>query len=222
MYGPHSRYREYFDTVDWPDFTDRYNIAPSATVPIVRLAPDGRRVANLLRWGLVPHWAKDPAIGARLNNARAESVADKPSFRSAYRQRRCLVPAAGFYEWQATPEQRKQPWFIRLRHAEPMAMGGLWESWANPDGEILRTFCIVTTAANELMAPIHDRMPVIIAAQDRDVWLGPGVGDPERLQALLAPYQAASMEAFPVSRRVSNAREEGPDLIAPIVTSENS
>jgi len=213
LYGPHSRYRDHFQVDDWPDFPDRYNIAPSLSVPVIRQAPNGRRVADLLRWGLIPNWAKDPAIGAKLNNARGESVTEKPSFRSAYRRRRCIVPASGFYEWQEVPGERKQPWFIHLKADEPMAMGGLWESWTDPaSGEVLRTFCVITTAANELMAPIQDRMPVILRPADWAVWLAPGTAI-EQIAPLVIPAPAESMEAWRVSRKVSSAREDEPGLV---------
>lgn len=209
LYGPVSRLREHFSVDTWPDFGDRYNIAPSLDCPVIRLSPQGERVAHLLRWGLVPHWAKDVGIGAKLNNARAETVAEKPSFRAAFRRRRCLVPASGYYEWQAVPGERKQPWFIRLATDEPLAMGGLWESWQDSGGGVLRSFCVVTTAPNALMQPIHDRMPVIVAKADWDAWLSPASEDPA---ALLSPFPAEAMQAWKVSRRVSNAREEGADL----------
>lgn len=211
LYGPSSRLKEHFGTDDWPDWADRYNMAPSLDVPVVRRAPDRQRVAHLLRWGLVPHWAKDTSIGARLNNARAETVAGKPSFRNAFARRRCLIPACGYYEWQAVPGERKQPWYITLQGDAPMAMGGLWESWMAPDGSVLRTCCVITTGPNEIMAPIHDRMPVIVEPAHWARWLAPDsvdVGD------LLAPLDAGRMQARRVSRAVSNARNEGPELIA--------
>lgn len=213
IFGPHSRYRDHFQVGAWPDVPDRYNVALSMWLPVIRQAPDGRRVADLLRWGLVPNWAKDEAIGAKLNNARGETVSEKPSFRSAYRRRRCIVPAAGFYEWQPVPGQKwKQPWFIRLLAGEPMGMGGLWESWTNPAGEVVRTFCVVTTAANELMAPIHDRMPVVLQPEDWTAWLAPDTA-PEQVAPLVRPAAPETMEAWPVSRKVSSAREDGPELV---------
>ncbi len=211
LYGPSSRLKAHFGTDDWPDWTDRYNVAPSLDVPVVRRAPDGHRVAHLLRWGLVPHWAKDAAIGAKLNNARAETVAAKPSFRSAFARRRCLIPACGYYEWQAAPGERKQPWYIALQGDAPMAMGGLWESWTAPDGSVLRTCCVITTGPNALMAPIHDRMPVIVEPAEWARWLAPDSGD---VRDLLAPLDAGRMQARRVSRAVGNARNEGPELIA--------
>ncbi len=148
-----------FGLDDCVDFPVRYNIPPGTEIPVIRQSPEGKRVLHLLRWGLVPHWAKEPSIGAKLNNARGESVAEKPSFRDAFKRRRCLIPADGFYEWKAEGKT-KQPYYISLKSGKPMAMAGLWESWKAPDGNILRTVCVVTTAANTVMKAIHDRMPV--------------------------------------------------------------
>jgi len=215
LYGPQSRYRGHFDVEAWPDFGARYNIAPSLWVPIVRRSPEGRRVADLLRWGLVPHWAQDESIGARLINARGESMAEKPSFRSAYRHRRCLVPAEGFYEWQAVPGQKwKQPWFVRVADGAPMALGGLWESWTDAQGAILRSFAIVTVAANATMAPIHERMPLLLAPGDFERWLDPAC-DPARVAALVAPAPASAIEVRRVGRKVSDARQDDAGLIEP-------
>jgi putative SOS response-associated peptidase YedK len=214
LYGPHSRYRDDFGVSDWPDFADHYNIAPSLSVPVIRQAPDGRLSADLLRWGLVPHWAKDAAVGSKLNNARSETIAEKPSFRAAYRQRRCLVPACGFYEWQAVAGARKQPWFIRLRGNRVMAMAGIWESWRTPEGGLLRSFCVITTSANGVMAPIHDRMPVIVAPADRAAWLDPAT-DVAQLAPLMHPAVDAELEAWPVSRAVSSAGRNEPQLVQP-------
>ena len=204
----------YFGLDSSTGYGPHYNIAPSASVPVIRQSPQGQRVADLLRWGLIPNWSKDPMVGARLNNARAESITEKPSFRSAYRQRRCLIPANGFYEWQEVPGEKKQPWYIHLKGDMPMAMGGLWESWIDPAGEIVRTFCVVTTSSNDVMQPIHERMPVIIAEENWATWLNPKNYD---VGAMLAPYDAAAMEAWPVSRRVSRASEEGEELILPLI-----
>jgi putative SOS response-associated peptidase YedK len=215
LYGNPSRYSENFQTENWPEFPDRYNIAPSSWVPVIRQSPQGSRVTDLLRWGLIPNWSRDEAIGAKLNNARGESVAEKPSFRAAFRRRRCIVPATGFYEWQEVAGQRKQPWYIHLKHDEPMAMGGLWESWTNPEGEIIRTFCVITTGPNAVMAPIHDRMPVILRRADWAAWLAPD-SSPEVVAPLIAAAPADTMEAWPVTRKVSNAREEGAELMAPL------
>ena len=216
LFNSESLLTQYFDLDDWPEFSANYNIAPSLSVPIIRQSPQGKRVAHLLRWGLIPHQSRDPAIGQKLNNARAETVTEKPSFRAAYRQRRCLIPASGYYEWQEVAGAKKQPWYIQLKgekEGTPMAMGGLWESWTNPEGEIVRTFCVITTSPNEVMRPIHERMPVIIPKPAWTTWLNPRFDDAGAIASLLAPYDASLMEARPVSRRVSNAREQGPELI---------
>jgi putative SOS response-associated peptidase YedK len=160
-----------FETEALSDLRPRYNVAPSQNIPIVREESGARRFA-LARWGLVPHWAKDMKIGYSMINARAETVASKPAFRNAFRHRRCLVPADGFYEWQVIPDSKiKQPWFIALRGREPMAFDGLWEKWRSPDGDDVESCSIIVTDANEIMRPIHDRMPVILAPGDWDAWL---------------------------------------------------
>ena len=216
LFSHESLLTQYFDLDDWPAFSACYNIAPSLHVPIIRQSPDGKRVAHLLRWGLIPNKAKDPAIGQKLNNARAETVAQKPSFRAAYRQRRCLIPADGYYEWQEVADERKQPWYIKLKGEAPMAMGGLWESWTSPEGEIVRSFCVITTSANELMQPIHERMPVIIPEHNWSAWLNPRYADVDAVAQMLRPSDTTIMEGWPVSRRMSNGREQGPELITPI------
>ena len=193
------------------DFGSRYNIPPGTDIPVIRQSPEGKRVLHLLRWGLVPHWAKEPSIGAKLNNARGESVAEKPSFRDAFKRRRCLVPANGFYEWK--PEGKiKQPYYISPKDGQPKAMGGLWESWKTPDGGILRTVCIVTVGPNAVMEPIHDRMPVIVPPERWQDWLAAPV---EEIQSLVTPCQAEVLQAWPVSRRVSKTAEDDSGLIEP-------
>lgn len=191
------------------DLKPRYNIPPGTDIAAIRRSPEGKRVLHLLRWGLVPHWANDPAIGNRLNNARGETVADKPSFRGAFQHRRCLIPADGFYEWKAEGKT-KQPYYISLKTGKPLAMAGLWESWRAPDGSILRTCCVVTTGPNEIMAPIHDRMPVIIGPEQWASWLS---GTPEEAQALIRPYHQEGMQAWAVDRRVSRAKDDDEGLI---------
>ncbi len=190
-------------------FKPRYNIPPGTDIAAIRQSPEGKRVLHLLRWGLVPHWARDISIGTRLNNARGETVAEKPSFRDAFKRRRCLIPASGFYEWK-TEDRIKQPYYISLKSGEPMALAGLWESWKAPDGNILRTVCIVTTGANALMESIHERMPVIIGAEHWQDWLAEPV---EKVGKLVAPYPAAGMQAWPVSRRVSKTVDDDAGLI---------
>lgn len=210
--APPAELASYFDLNECADFGPRYNIPPGTDIPVIRQSPEGQRVLHLLRWGLVPHWAKDPGIGAKLNNARGETVAEKPSFRDAFKRRRCLVPASGFYEWK-TEGKLKQPYFISLKSGEPMAMGGLWESWKAPDGSVLRTVCVITTGPNAVMEPIHDRMPVIIPRENWQAWLS---APADEISQLIHPYQAGEMQAWPVSRRVSKTQDDDPGLIEPI------
>ena len=190
----------------------RYNVAP-ATDQLVILCEDGRRAARWHRWGLIPHWAKDPAIAYKTINARGESVAAKPAFRAAFRQRRCLVPASGFYEWKVQ-DGGKQPYLIRPRGGGLLSFAGLWESWAGPEGEV-RSFTIITTEPNELMARIHDRMPAIIPREQHARWLDPALRDAAAIQPLIASCPAAELEAIPVGREINNARNQGPELIEP-------
>jgi putative SOS response-associated peptidase YedK len=190
----------------------RYNIAPTQTVIVVN--DDGTRHLTQMRWGLIPSWAKDPAIGNRMINARAETVATKPAFRAALRKRRCLIPADGFYEWQPVG-RRKQPVFIALKTREPFSFAGLWESWTSPEEEEIKTCTIITTEANVLLKPIHDRMPAILSREAEAVWLDPTIQDPERLLPYLKPYQAEEMEVYAVSTKVNSPANEGPVCIEP-------
>ena len=191
----------------------RFNIAPTSEVLVVRAAADGERASGLLRWGLVPRWAKDPKLATRLNNARGETVAQKPSFRDAYRRRRCLVPANGFYEWQRIGS-RKQPYYIAPAQGTLFAFAGLWERWEG-DGGALETCAIVTTDANAPMQAIHDRMPVILAPQAYARWLDcRTVAD---VSDLLVPAPAQAIRAHPVSSAVNRASNESPELIEPLV-----
>lgn len=205
-----------FSVVRVPAFPRRWNVAPQSEVPVVHETREGERVAELMRWGLLPHWAKDPALGRKLNNARAESAFDKPAFRQAIRRRRCLLPASGFYEWQATPGG-KQPWFVTPRGDLPFAMAGLFEAW-RPDesSEWALTCCVLTTSPNALMAPIHDRMPVMVAPADWARWLARDVTEREAIEPLLGPADASTMQAWPVSRAVNRGSAEGESLIAPL------
>lgn len=191
----------------------RFNIAPTTEVLVVRADADGARTPAQVRWGLVPHWAKDSKLAARLNNARGETVAQKPSFRDAYRRRRCLVPANGFYEWKRV-EMRKQPYYISPVHGDLFAFAGLWERWDGPDGS-LETCAIVTTAANTLIQPIHDRMPVIVPPRHHARWLecvpGRDVAD------LLVPCPPELIRVHAVNTAVNRASNDSPELIAPLV-----
>ncbi len=219
LHGPQSRLKEYFDLRERAEWQARYNIAPQSDVLVIRQRPGLGRVGQAVRWGLIPRWAKDASIGLKLNNARAETVAEKPSFKSSFERHRCLIPANGFYEWQAVEEggrTRKQPWYIRpARDGEFLAMAGLLAAWRSPQGEDIVSTCVITTTPNELMATIHDRMPVLLAPGQFDAWLDPAWRDVEALKAWLKPAPAASLVAHAVSTRVSNARNEGEELIEP-------
>ncbi|MGA7802125.1 MAG: SOS response-associated peptidase [Gammaproteobacteria bacterium] len=208
---PAERIAEHFQLASVPVLPPRYNIAPGQAVAAVCAAGDGREL-TWLRWGLVPAWAKDPKIGYRMINARAESLAERPAYRAAFRQRRCLVPADGFYEWKGTGRGR-QPYYIRLRDGRPFAIAGLWEHWRSTDGEVIESVTLVTTATNALLAPLHDRMPVLLAPETCAAWLAPQTQDPQRLAALLRPYPADAMAAHPVSLRVNNTPEDDAGLI---------
>jgi putative SOS response-associated peptidase YedK len=200
------------DVVIAAELSPRYNIAPSQPVAVIA-NNDPRRIV-FFRWGLVPSWAQDPSIGSRLINARAETLAQKLAFRAAYRSRRCLVLADGFYEWRKEGG-RKQPFYVRLRSGKPFAFAGLWESWRSPQDETLLSCAIITTDANELLSPIHDRMPVILDPAAYDLWLDPAARSPIDLQKWLRPYPAAEMVAYAVSPRVNNPDNEGPENLKP-------
>jgi len=196
------------------DVKKRYNIAPTQAAPVVRLArrdesgSEPPRELAMLRWGLVPSWAKELAVGTQMINARAETVAEKPAFRKALEKRRCIVPATGFYEWQGAPGQ-KQPYAITFPEAPVFAFAGLWERWRPESGEPVDTFTIVTTDANETVGSIHDRMPVILSPEQADIWLSP---DASAARALLGPFKGETkMRA--VTRRMSNSRFEGPECL---------
>ena len=207
---------EEFGVEEVPTLSPRYNIAPSQAVAAVRNPRGGSaRSAGLLHWGLIPSWAKDPSIGNRMINARAETAAVKPAFRSAIRSRRCLVPADGFYEWKRTGG-RKQPYYIRRRDGRIFAFAGLWESWEGPGGAAVESCAILTTLPNDLLRPIHDRMPVLVSPRDYDLWLSPEARDPEALAPLFCPYPSEEMIAFPVGTAVNNPKRDSPDLIEPL------
>jgi len=200
---------------DMPWFAPTYNAAPQSVQPVVRLGGDsGSREFALLRWGLVPFWAKDSKPGYSTFNARSEEVAGKPAYREALKKRRCLVPADAFYEWQRLGPKTKHPFAIGLKSGQPCAFAGLWDRWEPKDGEPLETFTILTTDPNAVMEPIHNRMPVILEPRDYDRWLEPG--DPARPPAdLLRPFPAEQMCAWPVSDRVGNVRNNDPRLLEP-------
>ncbi len=197
-----------FDLDELPDWQPRYNIAPTQQIPAI-VAPHHFKT---LRWGLIPAWAKDLTIGAKLINARAETVSDKPSFRDAFKRRRCLIVADGYYEWKKQTG-KKQPFYFQLQTREPFAFAGLWERWNSPDGEALETCTIITTEANELAATVHDRMPVILNSEDYDRWLDPTF---ESARSLLHSYPSQAMQTYAVSPSVNRPAHDAPDCIAKI------
>jgi putative SOS response-associated peptidase YedK len=208
-----------------PNVPANWNAAPTEDLPVVRYdAKAGERSLDMLRWGLVPYWAKDIKIGFSTINAKAESIETKPAFREAFRRRRCLVAIDSFYEWQKRGGDElggdkrgdKQPYAVALAEGRLMALAGLWENWRSPDGEWLRSCTIVTTAANDLLAPLHDRMPVILDRPAWPAWLGEAAADAERLKALLVPYPAERMVIWPVSKRVGNVKNKDPGLVEPV------
>lgn len=191
----------------------RYNIAPSQQGPIVRASPEGGRELVLMRWGLVPRWSKEPKVSYSTINAMAETVHLKPAYRAAFRRRRCLVPASGWYEWEETPPGRR-PWFFKPKAGDLLAFAGIWERWGEGE-EAFDSYSVIVTEANELAKPIHQRMPVVLSPEDYDFWLDPAVTEPEALRPLLAPCPSEWLEAHPVSARVNSPQNDEPALIAP-------
>ena len=194
------------------EYRPAYNTAP--TDRVLGVTHEGRRAAEMLRWGLVPSWAKDVKVGARMINARAEGVATSGAFRQSFRRRRCLVLADGFYEWVRSAGGRTA-YRIGLKDWEPFAFAGLWSAWCSPDGDTVSSCSIITCPPNDLVAPIHDRMPVILSEADEGAWLDPALDDQGALLALLAPYPAEGMEAYRVSSAVNSVRNRGPECLAP-------
>ncbi len=216
LYGPQSRYREHFGVDDEFDLAPRFNVAPSALMPVLRESEDGRRSFVAARWGLIPSWAKDVAGMRKPINARAETAAVKPMFRHAFMRSRVLVPADAFYEWQVV-DGGKQPYLIHMRDGAPFGMAGLLERWQGPDGEQV-TFTILTTTANAVVARLHDRMPVIVRPEDYGRWLDARLVDVAELQGMLCPYPEQAMAAYPVSRRLNSPANDGPELLEPLPT----
>jgi len=215
LYSSPAAVAQEFGLAEVPELFPRFNIAPTQTVAVVREMPDaqGRELA-FLRWGLIPHWADDPSIGNRMINARSETAAAKPSFRKAFRARRCLVVADGFYEWQKT-SGGKQPYLIGLKSNRPFGLAGLWERW-DKQGEPVESCTILTTEPNELMRPIHDRMPVIIPKEQYGLWLDPRCQDAGELAQLLRPFPSDGLRAYQVSSVVNNARNDVPECVTAI------
>jgi putative SOS response-associated peptidase YedK len=226
--APADSVRRAFDLPDeadavWNALTPRYNVAPTQQVPVVRISASAEqpevmhRNLRPMRWGLVPHWADDPKIGNRLINARCETVATKPAYRAAFRSRRCLVPATGFYEWQKLDAKTRQPWLIRRKGGAIFAFAGLWERWSPKEGgEAMDSFTVITGGANSVAGRIHDRMPVILPDSAWSTWLDPET-DRRTLLDLLVPLPAEETEAFEVSRRVNSPRNEDPECVRPVL-----
>lgn len=213
--GLSGNFRERFEVENEIPLEDRYNVAPGQLVPVdVRKSPD---LAENMKWGLIPFWAKDPRIAYKLINARAESAATKPSFRKAFRTQRCLVPANGFYEWKTG--NGKTPYFIHRKDAALFAFAGLYDIWKDAEGYEVKTFTILTVQPNSLVSAIHNRMPAILKEEDEEIWLDPQIQDPATLLPLLAPFNPAEMEAYPVSTAVNSARNEGKELIKRMMSS---
>jgi putative SOS response-associated peptidase YedK len=208
-----------FELPELPFLPPRYNMAPTQQAAVVRVTePGGPRHLDLLKWGLIPYWAKEASIGNRMINARAESVAEKPAYRFSFKKKRCLVAADGFYEWKKEGKA-KQPFLIRRRDGKPFAFAGLWSTWKDAEhgGQPVETFTILTTSPNELMSPIHDRMPVILDRENFALWLDPGMEDAEKLQPLLVAHSVDDFEAFAVSRAVNSPANDFAGCIEPLV-----
>lgn len=198
------------DTADIPDIPPRFNIAPSQDIPVVRQSEKGREVA-MMRWGLLPSWSEDSKAKFSMINARAETVAEKPAYRAAFKKRRCLIPASGYYEWKPAASG-KQPYVIRRKDEGLLALAGIWELWEG-GGEVIESCSIIVTAANKLMSPIHDRMPVILTPNNYSEWLRSETQDIGHLQGILSPYALDDLETYPVSKRVNKPDNDSPDLI---------
>jgi len=203
-----------------PDFLPRYNIAPSSAIAaILEIDEVGKREFVYLRWGLIPSWAKDPAISYKLINARSETVSEKPSFRYAFKHRRCVILADGFYEWQRTEgsKAKKQPYYFTLKDSQFMAFAGLWERWESSEGDLINSCTILTVGANELLQPIHDRMPVILPPPDWDTWLDKSITRGDRLQPLLKPLASELMESHAVGTKVNSPKNNTPECLQPLL-----
>jgi putative SOS response-associated peptidase YedK len=213
---------EYFDCgSDEPDWSPRYNIAPTQPIPVIRQNPkEPIRELSLMRWGLIPSWAKDPAVGASMINARSETASTKPAFRDALKARRCLIPADAFYEWMRTGKT-KQPYCFEVNGGELFAFAGLWDGWKDASGKWIKTCSILTTTPNALTSPVHDRMPVILDPDGYDLWLDPGMRDVSAASELLKPYDARLMRCYPVSTRINQVANDDQECCAPVEFAQN-
>jgi putative SOS response-associated peptidase YedK len=216
LVAPGEAIAELFQLAEIPSLVPRYNIAPTQPVAAVRLSPSsGARELTYFHWGLIPRWAKDPKIGSRMINARSETAAEKPSFRSAFKYRRCLVPADGFYEWQKI-NGRKQPVRIQMKGGRLFAIAGLWEHWLSSDGSEIESCTLLTTEPNDLLDPVHNRMPVLLDPADFDLWLDAKSYQRADVQQLMRPFSGEEMTFYPVSTHVNNPRNEDPHCIEPL------
>jgi len=209
--APKERIKREFQLQEEPLVEARFNIAPTQNIIAVRQSADGREAAEF-KWGLIPSWAKDASMGARLINARSETVTEKPSFREAFKRRRCIIPADGIYEWQRAGG-RKQPFFFHMRDDRVFGFAGLWDKWREEEGEVIESCTILTTEANDVFRPVHDRMPVILPPETYDEWLSDDPRGVEALKELLRPYPSSEIVAYPVSPQVNGPQSQGPDLI---------
>jgi putative SOS response-associated peptidase YedK len=203
-----------FSLIEVPRFEPRYNVSPTQLVAVVRSEGDHNRL-DLLKWGFVPSWSKDLSFGSHLINARSETISEKQAFRHAIKYRRCIIPTSGYFEWEHAGA-RKQPYYIHMADQTPMCLAGIWEAWKAPDNSVIETFAILTTAANKMVATLHDRMPVVLHPDDFPLWLSRNMHDPEQLQQLYIPYQASEMIACKVPDLVNNPRFDSPACIAQV------
>ena len=206
--NPGQQLKQFYNTANAVEYQARYNIAPSLPVITIHGTPAGERLMELMRWGLVPSWSKDPAIGNKMINARAETVEEKPSYRTSFKRRRCIVPASGFFEWHT---KTREPYYFSLGEA-PLSMAGLWDKWASPDGSELLSCTIITTIANKVLAPIHERMPVILDQDALEVWLG-DTEDVPLLKSLLKPYDNDKLKAWAISKLVNSPGNNIPEIL---------
>lgn len=227
-FSPAHIFRMLFQLDEFLELAPQYNIAPGYEVYAIRGIPihneqqqtrpplNFQKEVTTLQWGLIPFWSKDPSIGNKMINARAETVAEKPAFKEAFKKQRCLIPANGFYEWQKLKDGSKQPYFIRFEDKHPMAFGGIWDRWKSLEGKVIQSFSILTTQPNEVMKPIHNRMPVIIDPEKFDVWLNPIINNGEDLQMLLQPYKSSNLIAYKISSYINSPKNQGEQCIAPL------
>jgi putative SOS response-associated peptidase YedK len=208
---------EHFDTADWQDdWSPRYNIAPTQPIPVIRQHPkEPVRQISTMKWGLIPHWAKDASAAASTINARSETAATKPAFRDPLKFRRCLIPADGFYEWKRTGTA-KQPFCFEVNDGELFAFAGLWDGWKNADGQWIKTCSILTTMPNSVTGAVHDRMPVILDRETYDLWLDPGMNEVQVVSEMLKPYDARLMRSYPISTRVNQVANDDEDCSRPV------